>query len=109
MSEQRRMPRFRKRAAIRYRTADGVVLSGFTTDVGPGGLAIVSQRVLDEGTPVDMTVELTDGESVTLSGLVTWARRVPRAVQRVEKNGFGVRLTSAPSEAFYRLLSELMV
>ena len=106
-SEKRRMPRFRKRAPVEYRTKEGVTLKGFTSDVGPGGLAVVSQRVLDEGTPVDVEIEMPSGERVCVSAQVTWARRVPRAMQRVEKNGFGLMLTSAPTEAWFRLLTDL--
>ena len=103
----RLMPRFRKRAKVSFKTVDGVMLNGFTTDIGPGGLFINTQRALDEGLAVEVTIELAELEPVTVSGRVAWTRRVPKTMQRVEKNGFGVELTSAPPEGWYALLTAM--
>lgn len=107
MAVPRKMPRFRRRFRVRYRS-DGETDEhmALTTDVSPGGLGVVTHRPADPGEALHLVIELPDGEALEVLGRVVWSRRVPRSLQVVDKGGFGVEVTQA-DERWFRWFTAL--
>ena len=104
---KRRMPRFRQRCKVTY-GALGLDRThrAFTADIGPGGLSISTNRLLDIGSSVQVEVVLDDGTPLVVEGEVRWARRAPRGLEGLQSGSFGVSLIAAPPE-WYTYMSQL--
>jgi hypothetical protein len=103
--ERRRNPRFRRRVRVSWGDP-GVERTGFTADVGPGGMYIVTDDPELPGQTLELEVELPSGERVGVMARVVRTRRVPRQLRRVEKGGFALQVTTAP-EDWYVVLKAL--
>ena len=98
MAEQRRLPRFKRRLNIRFQSAQGRERSAFTADVSRDGLYVSCAQPEQPGRLLELDVDLPGVGMVQVSGMVTWARRVPRELQAVRRGGFGVQIRLSPHE-----------
>lgn len=107
MNTPRSMPRFKRRMRIRYRDDGGErEMVALTRDVSPTGVGVHANRPAALGTHLQLALEVSDHETIPLTGRVVWVRRVPAGMLSVEQGGFGVQLTSA-DERWYAYLSQL--
>jgi hypothetical protein len=107
MNHPRSMPRFKRRMRIRYRDdGDDKEMIALTRDVSPSGIGVNANRPATLGALLQLSLEVSDEESIPLTGRVVWVRRVPAGRLAVEKGGFGVQLTSA-DERWYSYLAAL--
>lgn len=75
--------------------------NGFTRDVSAAGLYLESPALVEVGTRLHLEIDLF-GEPFFAEGVVARRVRVPRQVQAMRKQGFGVRLLTL-SEALHEL------
>jgi hypothetical protein len=100
----RRMPRTVGRLKLTYHLAGATEKSGFTHDVGPGGLFIRSHQVPRAGTALTLRVTLPQGESVRMTGRVRHGRRQLGVPMHMQVAGFGVQLEQAPESWFHQFI-----
>lgn len=100
-----RAPRVRKRLAIRFGSGDARGSSGFTTNLSPRGLGIMSYAVLPYGTKVSIEFVLPGGNTCQLEGVVVWAKQ--GAAQFRAPGTMGLRVTWA-DEDFFQFVAHLL-
>ncbi len=97
--ERRSEPRYRRRLRTRYgRRGKDSERTGYSVNVGPGGLFVVARNPEPPGAKIGLEVNLPDGRVVSLVGEVAWARRVPPRLHSVAQGGFGVRIITASTD-----------
>jgi hypothetical protein len=67
------------------------------TDVSESGVCIKTNYVFDEGTKLNIRLE-TNGKKFDGTGIVMWSKQVPKGLDRVVKNGMGIRFTQIDEE-----------
>lgn len=108
MPEKRDCTRFRKRLRLRFGKETPSTLS-YTEDVSLSGLFVKTPNVLQPRSRIVIELELSDGGTVAMEGIVMWAKRVPLSlIHRVNKSGMGVRIVRmANGEAYSQFIKEL--
>jgi hypothetical protein len=91
--EKRRGRRVGRRLIVRFGERE-FENTGFSQDVSVSGMFIISTFLPNIGARVHIQVEVARGRYVHFEGVVTRQKRVPLALQRSGKGGFGVRLLS---------------
>ena len=85
MNHPRSMPRFKRRMRIRYRDDGGdKEMVALTRDVSPSGLGVNANRPAPLGALLQLSLEVSDDETIPLTGRVVWVRRVPAGMLAVE-------------------------
>lgn len=107
MAENRYMPRYKRRMRVRYSVSGMAESISYTIDVGPGGICVMANKPPARGASIAMYIERSDGSGghLRLEGQVAWSKQVPRALHRVEKSCFGVRLVNAPEDWYQQFLA----
>lgn len=108
-AERRVMRRPRRRIQVRYGEQEPSRIA-FTEDVHRDGLFLKTAQPLRPGTSLVMELLLPEYGTVTLQGIVQWARKVPTPLIRVaNKGGMGIRILkiNTGSEGFCRYCTSL--
>lgn len=108
----RGMPAARPTAATRplslevmlHATSESNLYLGFSQDVAEGGLFVATYETRPIGAPVELTILLDQGDPVTVSGHVQWARPHGSGDDSLPC-GLGVRLAEVSPKAASRLQS----
>jgi Tfp pilus assembly protein PilZ len=104
VKERRKMPRYRRRLMVRFRSPDDEKSrSAFTADVGPDGLFVVTSQIEDIGKPLALEVEDEKKKQIKIEGKVVWSKTVRVEFRTMEKTGFGVQIQNPPEE-WYRFI-----
>ena len=99
---KRRAKRRRQRMMVRFGIQGGDKdRTGFTHDISPLGLFLVTSHPIDPGQTLALQLEV-DGEPLELTGQVVWNRKACRELRQISASGLGIQLTYAP-EAWYML------
>lgn len=102
--DRRVKKRPRRRIQVRYGEKDSCRIA-FTEDVHRDGMFLKTAQPLRPGTRLCMEFLLPEYGTITLQGIVQWARKVPTPLMRVaNKGGMGIRILTIESglEAFDR-------
>lgn len=104
------MPRFKARLPVRFgKEGEQKDRLGFTDNVSPVGMFVITSRPEDPGSHLTVEVDLPGGKgTISISGQVAWSRSVQVEIRSVERPGFGIQLGVAP-EAWYHYLAKFMV
>lgn len=86
---KREFRRYTKRLETEF-TAGGMSFRGISSDISAKGLFIRTQHGFVPGTKVNITLQLPDGNSSRLTGVV---RRTIKTPLTLVKNGMGIELT----------------
>ncbi len=86
---KREYRRYTKRLETEF-SAGGMSFRGISSDISAKGLFIRTQHGFVPGTRVDITLQLPDGNSSRLTGIV---RRTIKTPLTLVKNGMGIELT----------------
>ncbi|MGD8352516.1 MAG: PilZ domain-containing protein, partial [Nitrospirota bacterium] len=97
MARKKRAERFTKRLAAEF-TGAGETYRGFVSNISETGLFIRTSRIFKEGSPLDITITLPDGESTSVKGIVR--RAVTRELGHSAKNGMGIEVTHMDDNYF---------
>ncbi len=97
-ANKRRVPRFKRRLGVRFRSQGGYPRSAFTGDVSRDGLYVTCATPETPGRVLELDVELPGVGEVQVSGVVAWQKRVPHQLQSVTRGGFGVEIRLSPEE-----------
>lgn len=92
MSTERDSERVTLRCKIKYGTTQMLNNLALSSDVSATGLRIKTNNVFEKGTLLRLRIE-TQGKSYLAEGEVMWSKVVPRGLDRVVKNGMGIRFT----------------
>jgi len=107
-TDRRNMPRFRRRLMVEFRGDDGELHMGYSHDVSPHGIFVVTRSAPRLGLGVRLWVDIHQHELLELRGRVIWSRRSGNAdLQRLVPGGFGLRIEQAP-ERWYGFLADQM-
>jgi uncharacterized protein (TIGR02266 family) len=79
-------------------SSDSNVFTGFSTNLGEGGVFVATLNLLPVGTPVDLTFSLPGNTRLTVKGEVRWTREIDDRVPDVFP-GVGVRFVELGPEA----------
>ncbi|GAM09557.1 pilZ domain protein [Geobacter sp. OR-1] len=103
MAEKRYLMRHRRRFALRFGENEATRL-GFTEDISTEGMFIRTTNTYAPGTLLKVTITLPEDQSISFTGKVMWAKRVPPQMARlVKKAGFGLKIESfIEGEELYR-------
>ena len=89
-------------------SSDSNLFTGFSTDIGEGGLFVATVNLLPVGTPVDLTFTLPGEASITVQGEVRWTRELDERSPQLFP-GVGVRfleLRAEAAQALHRFVAE---
>jgi Tfp pilus assembly protein PilZ len=107
-SQERKMPRTKKRMLVHLRTADSdKKRSAFTTNIGPSGLFLVTSQREEIGQHLYVELEIPDVGEIEISAQVIWQRQVQVDLRSMESSGYGVKILEAP-ECWYQFLYKEM-
>jgi PilZ domain len=109
MEEARDTKRLRKRLTMKFGIEQPSRVA-FTEDISLQGLCIRTAMVYPPGSRLRMDLNLPDGGTASIAGVVMWAKKVPpNMVRLVKKCGMGVRITCVISgrEEYAKLCEEL--
>jgi len=79
-------------------SSDSNVFTGFSTNLGEGGVFVATLNLLPVGTPVDLTFSLPGNTRLRVKGEVRWTREIDDRVPDVFP-GVGVRFVELGPEA----------
>ncbi len=96
-----RQPRFRRRLPVIFRADGTTTETGYTLNVGPGGLALQARRTCEVGARVQIALTTDSGGVFTMTGVVSWVKRT--AV--LDLGAMGVQLDTVP-DAFKQVVAE---
>lgn len=102
--EQPRLPRTRRRIAVRFGTQGELSHHGLSVNLSSRGIGVASNTILPIGTTVRMELSLATGQLSHLSGVVVWAMRGALALNL--PGSMGIRI-DASDEAFLGLLARM--
>ena len=85
------------RVIVRYGLERPLQLNSFITDFSDTGVYLKTNRVFKPGTKLLMSIEVS-GISYDCEGIVSWSKKVPRGMERLVKNGMGIRFSALPKE-----------
>ena len=105
MSDNRRMPRTKKRLSCRV-TVNQQRYSGIVLDVSATGMFVQTSVTPTPGTQVTLDVQLPNGDKLQLCAVVARRRNVPAHLKSIAQGGVGLCLEAAPEE-YFRLIKEL--
>lgn len=96
-----RAPRLKKRLVMNFSTGEGALpRSGCTLDLSAGGLFLNTRAQLGLGSHVIGRLNLPDGRTTEVHGIVAWGRRTPNALNAIVRGGLGLRLVWAEPSYF---------
>lgn len=99
-ASQRNDPRYRGRVPVRFGVSEEANRLAFTSDVSPTGIHVLTGSPVQPGQSVKLELTFPDGQVLSTTGVVRWAKRSPMHMARRVHAGFGVEFTSVP-EAWY--------
>ena len=105
MAEKRNVQRLRQRLQVRFQVK-GVSATGFTENLGPGGILIHSNATFAPGSLVSGTLLATTGAEMKFDAEIRWVRKIAGPLGRVTKSSMGFRFIGAPDEGYFRLLAQ---
>jgi hypothetical protein len=98
MSEKKHLKRYIKRLRVRYGLEQPVKLV-FTEDISMTGLSIRTHEVVKPGSVIVAEIYLTDDTKIRLKGCVTWAKKLPPAMEgETKKEGMGIKIVEFMSD-----------
>ncbi len=96
--ERRRETREALTLKVEYADA-GELVSDYTENISRGGTFILTDRVVDEGTPIKLVLSFPGLlEALPVSGVVKWVRREPG-----QEQGIGIEFDMSSADASARL------
>jgi len=97
MSDQRSAERIDHKLALKFAGGRSPLTWAMSTNVGPGGLFVVSSTPPRPGTRLDLELDLPDC-IIRIGGRSVWQRVARRRGVAGEPAGFGVRFSDPPPE-----------
>ncbi len=88
--------KFRELGREQWRTA-------FTTDISVGGM-FISSRTIPDSEIVEVEIQISDGEQLSLRGKVVRGTRVANRLQRLQRGGFAIEVEQPAPEGWYNAL-----
>jgi hypothetical protein len=104
MGEKRQHRRVKRRLTVKFGEKD-LTQSGFTADVSPTGLFVVSASLPALDTRLHLQLFVTPERYVFFEGEVRRHKLVPIELRTIERSGFGVRLLT-PREVLNETLGQ---
>jgi hypothetical protein len=103
-AEAKRVPRIRRRLAVRFGSGGELSANGLTANLSARGVGISSPTIYPAGTPIAMELSLASGEQSRMTGVVIWSTRTAMALNL--PGTMGVRIDT-PDQVFLQLVSRL--
>jgi hypothetical protein len=104
--KQRSPARKKKKLLVQFHDRTGALHTGWTRDVSPTGLFIVSVPMPTIGESIVLKLHMPRGVILELAGTVVRHGRGSASVEGSAPLGFGFRITT-PDEAFSKLFETL--
>ena len=105
MSDNRRMPRTKKRLSCTL-IADDQRTAGIVLDVSATGLFVQTSATILPGAKVELEIQLPEGTTLLLHTSVMRRRTVPPQLRSVARGGLGLAVEGTPEE-YYKLIGDL--
>lgn len=90
MAVKRQYQRFIAKLPVELMAGD-LLLKGSTVRISEKGFFVRAQKSFSAGTPVDITLHLTDDETCTMKGIIRHVRNIALLTR---ENGMGIELTA---------------
>ena len=104
--KQRSPVRKKKKLLVQFRDRTGALSTGWTRDLSPTGLFVVSNPMPAVGESVVLTLHLPRGIMLELSGTVVRLGRGSTSIEGSAPMGFGFKLTKS-DEGYFKLFETL--
>ncbi|MCK4739319.1 MAG: PilZ domain-containing protein [Deltaproteobacteria bacterium] len=96
-SNSRDSKRITMRGKVKYGTTGHLKHFAFISDLSETGLCIRTNDVYDEDTILNLRINFGGG-NYNAKGIVMWSIKVPRGLEKIKKNGMGIKFTTVDPE-----------